>query len=100
VTATSQPQTEPVRGEVLPPLAEEPKAADWLGYLFAAAGALVSALYLANLGAGFLEFGPDNLPGVGNLDEVFFSFLLLYCLRKLGIDPLPLMRRSGSRATK
>ena len=97
---TATPQTEPVRGEVLPPLAEESKSIGWLGYLFAAAGALVSALYLANLGAGFLEFGPDNLPGVGNLDEVLFSFLLLYCLRKLGIDPLPLIRRSGSRAAR
>ena len=97
---TATPQTEPVRGEVLPPLAEESKASGWFGSLFAAAGAVICALYLANLGAGFLEFGPDNLPGVGNLDEVLFSFLLLYCLRKLGIDPLPLMRRSGSRAAK
>jgi len=95
VTTTSQPKTDPPRAEVLPPLREEPKTSGWLGYLFAAAGAIVSAAYLANIGAGIFELSPDVLPGVGNLDEVLFSFALIYCLRKLGIDLLPHMRGSS-----
>jgi hypothetical protein len=92
VTAT--PQTEPPRAEVLPPLAAESKAGGWMSYLFAAAGALISAVYLANIGAGIFEISPDVLPGVGNLDEFLFSLVLLFCLRKLGIDLLPHLRRT------
>jgi hypothetical protein len=65
----------------------------WTGKVLAAIGALVSLMYLANLGAGIFEFAPDNLPGVGNIDEVLFTFLLLFCLQKLGIDLLPHLRK-------
>jgi hypothetical protein len=52
-------------------------------------GVLISCAYLANLGAGiFLEI-PDILPGIGNLDEVFFTTVLLASLTKLGIPILP-----------
>ena len=71
-----------------------------MGYVLAAAGALVSALYLANIGAGFVEIGPDNLPGVGNLDEFLFSLLLIFCLRKLGIDLLPYLKKSASKSSE
>jgi hypothetical protein len=55
----------------------------------ALAGVVVSCAYLANLGGGlFLEI-PDILPGVGNLDEVFFTTVLLASLAKLGIGVLP-----------
>lgn len=47
---------------------------------------LLSALYLFNPGAGFIELIPDNIPGVGNLDEVFFSAILLKCLAHFGFD--------------
>lgn len=47
-------------------------------------GVGVSVLYLLNLSAGFVEL-PDNLPLVGNLDEVFFSGVLFASLAKLGI---------------
>ncbi|HZN36143.1 MAG TPA: hypothetical protein VFB80_20070 [Pirellulaceae bacterium] len=69
----------------------------WLGASLAAVGALVSALYLANVTGGFLEFSPDNLPGFGNLDEFLFSLLLVYCLQKLGINLLPFMKPGASR---
>ena len=90
---TTTPQTDPPRAEVLPPLNEERPASGWSGYVLAAIGALVSALYLANIGVGIFELIPDALPGIGNLDEVFFSALLIFCLRKLGIDLLPYLRR-------
>jgi len=64
----------------------------WLGASLAVVGALVSALYLANVTGGFVEFPPDNFPGVGNLDEFAFSLLLVYCLQKLGINLLPFMK--------
>ena len=50
----------------------------------ALAGVAVSVLYLANLTFGVIEI-PDNLPLVGNLDEVFFSGLLFASLSRLGI---------------
>lgn len=48
-------------------------------------GLIVSVLYLANLSAGFIEI-PDNLPVVGNLDEVFFSGVLFASLAQLGFE--------------
>src|SRR5439155_17827690 len=63
------------------------------GKTVALVGVLVSCAYLANLGAGlFLEI-PDILPGIGNLDEVFFTTVLLASLAKLGIPILPDLRR-------
>lgn len=47
-------------------------------------GVFVSVLYLSNLTFGIVEI-PDNLPFIGNLDEVFFSGILFASLAKLGI---------------
>ena len=47
-------------------------------------GVIVSVLYLANLTFGILEI-PDNLPIIGNLDEVFFSGILFASLARFGI---------------
>ena len=47
-------------------------------------GTIVSILYLANLTFGIVEI-PDNLPIIGNLDEVFFSGVLFASLSRLGI---------------
>jgi hypothetical protein len=100
VTSTPQYPTEPPRSEVLPPLSSEPVASSqstsWSGKIFAAVGVLVSVLYLANLGAGLFELGPDVLPGIGNLDEVLFTAVLIYCMRQLGIDLLPYLKRGKS----
>lgn len=58
-------------------------AAKKLGALL---GAALSGLYLMNLGAGFIELGPDNAPLIGNLDEIVATIVLLRCLTSLGID--------------
>lgn len=73
---------------------ENPPAAKtgWIGKSLAAVGALISALYLANVTGGFIEFSPDNLPGIGNIDEFLFSLLLVFCLQKLGINLLPMLK--------
>ena len=52
----------------------------------------ISALYLLNVGAGFVEFVPDNLPLVGNIDEATATFLLLNCLAYFGVNIGPLRK--------
>jgi hypothetical protein len=47
---------------------------------------LISTMYLLNIGAGFLELIPDNIPLVGNLDEAAAAALLIMCLSYFGID--------------
>jgi hypothetical protein len=59
------------------------------GKLVAVGGVVISCLYLSNVGAGLVGEIPDILPGVGNLDEVFFSGVLIASLHKLGISVLP-----------
>jgi hypothetical protein len=56
-------------------------------------GVIVSVIYLSNITLGVFEI-PDNLPFVGNLDEVFFSGVLFASLARLGIR-LPGGRRPG-----
>lgn len=53
---------------------------------------VLSALYLSNVGAGFIEFIPDNLPFVGNIDEATATFLLLNCLAYFGVNIGPLRK--------
>lgn len=41
--------------------------------LFILITGLLSALYLANIGAGIVEIIPDNIPAAGNIDEFIAS---------------------------
>ena len=54
--------------------------------LLVAIAAFLSVVYLINPTAGFLEFIPDNLPIVGNLDEAAAVTILLACARYFGLD--------------
>ncbi len=47
---------------------------------------LISTMYLLNIGAGFIELIPDNIPLVGNLDETAAAAILIMCLGYFGID--------------
>jgi len=47
----------------------------------------VCVLYLINPGMGVLEFIPDNLPIIGNLDEAAAVTGLLMSLSQMGIIP-------------
>ena len=71
--------------------ASQAPPATMLGKLLAILGVLVSLLFLANLTfGGFIPLEiPDALPFIGNLDEVFFTSILLASLAKLGIPLLP-----------
>lgn len=58
--------------------------------ILALAGVLLSGLYLLNLFSGIeFELLPDNLPIVGNLDEVTVSTFFFGCLSYLGINLIP-----------
>jgi len=71
-----------------------------LGLSLALLGAGLSGLFLSNLTFGFVEI-PDNLPFVGNLDEVLVSAILFTCLSYLGINVVPTrwQPRVGSQKT-
>jgi len=45
-----------------------------------------SLLYLANPGAGIFEFLPDNIPGIGHVDEALAAMLFLRALAYFGIN--------------
>ena len=79
--------------------AAPPREKSLLGKLLAILGVLLSLLFLSNLTfGGIIPFEiPDALPIVGNLDEVFFSGLLLTCLSYLGISLIPNFRGEAAR---
>jgi hypothetical protein len=54
--------------------------------IFILISGLLSALYLANIGAGIVEIIPDNIPVAGNLDEFIASLLLMNTLAHFGLD--------------
>ena len=47
--------------------------------------AVVSFLYLLNLGIGIIEFIPDNMPFFGQIDEAIATLVLIKSLVKLGV---------------
>lgn len=57
---------------------------------------LLSILYIINPTAGIFELIPDNLPFVGNLDELAASTLLLSCLSYFGIDLFNIFKKDKS----
>jgi len=48
-------------------------------------GIIISSIYLLNFSFGIWEL-PDNLPIIGNLDELAAATLLLASLKHFGID--------------
>lgn len=62
-------------------------------------GAL-SGLYLFNLTWGGIEFLPDNIPLIGNIDEATATLLLIASLRYFGIDLIEMFTGLGSKKSK
>jgi uncharacterized membrane protein YkvA (DUF1232 family) len=54
--------------------------------LVAAAAGLFATVYLLNPAAGWVEFIPDFIPTIGNLDEAAAVLILLRCLSHFGLD--------------
>jgi hypothetical protein len=44
--------------------------------------AVFSVIYLANPTGGFIEFIPDNMPIIGNLDEAGATMLLMWAVNE------------------
>lgn len=57
----------------------------------------ISFVYLLNFTFGIAEL-PDNLPIVGNLDEVAATVLFMNCLRYFGVDLSSLFDRSDKES--
>ena len=56
-----------------------------MGTAFAIIGICISLFWVLNFSCGIFEI-PDNIPIIGNLDEVFFTMLLLGSLSYLGFE--------------
>jgi hypothetical protein len=65
------------------------------GTVYLISGAL-SAVYLSNIGAGIIEFIPDNIPVVGNLDEIIATIILLRSAAFFGLKH-PLLANAEKR---
>lgn len=76
--AEKVPEAAAVRTE--PPVAKR----GFLRTLLALGAVVVAVVYILNPTAGVFELLPDNLPGIGNLDEAGAVALLLLGLRRLG----------------
>jgi phage FluMu protein Com len=61
---------------------------------------LLSAIYLFNPTAGFLELIPDNIPIIGNLDEIGATLLLLRCLSHFGINLDRFIKAANARRSR
>jgi len=55
---------------------------------------ILATVYLLNPTAGFIEFLPDNLPVVGNLDEAGVTAILMACLAYFGLDLTRFIKRN------
>lgn len=44
--------------------------------------AVFSVIYLANPTGGFIEFIPDNIPVIGNIDEAGVTMLLMWAVNE------------------
>lgn len=49
-------------------------------------GIIISSVYLLNFGLGFAFELPDNLPVIGNMDELVAATLLIASLKHFDID--------------
>lgn len=58
---------------------------------------LISLIYLINPTAGIIEFIPDNIPFVGNVDEGLATILLISAIRYFGIDLSKVFGQSSSK---
>lgn len=69
------------------PIAEDGKGKRSLfGSIIIGLFGALGVVYLINPTAGFIELIPDNIPGIGNLDEAAAVMLVISCLSYFGVD--------------
>jgi hypothetical protein len=73
----------PIEGEIVEEPVE-PQRPGWARTL-AWGTIILGSVYLINPTAGIFELLPDNLPGVGNLDEAAVLFVMYSAMLYLGI---------------
>lgn len=83
--------------KVIPP---ETQGAKVVKSLLVAVIGVIATLYLLNPTAGFIEFIPDNIPFIGNLDEAGATAILISCLAYFGIDITQIIKRFNSTSTR
>lgn len=76
--------------EQIPPQKKKPMNSLIIGGL-----GVVSAIYLFNPGAGWIELINDNIPIIGNLDEAAAAALLISCLAYFGFDVANFFGKAG-----
>jgi uncharacterized membrane protein YkvA (DUF1232 family) len=54
---------------------------------------IISVIYLLNITFGVVEFLPDNLPIVGNIDEALITAILIAVLQYFGINITQIFKR-------
>jgi len=57
---------------------------------------IISLLYILNITFGVIEFLPDNLPIVGNIDEALVTGILIGVLQYFDIDVTRIFKRTSS----
>lgn len=57
----------------------------------------IAFVYLTNPTAGIFEFIPDNIPGIGNLDEVTATTILLSVFSYFGINLTNFFKREENK---
>ena len=74
-------ELEPVEGEVVPAVPEQPRWAKTLAWTIL----ILGGVYMLNPTFG-VDILPDNLPIIGNLDEMTIVLMMLGSLNYLGIQ--------------
>lgn len=69
----------------------------WLRSIGMAIAGIICIVYLLNPDAGVLELIPDNIPVIGNLDEVAATILLLKVLKYFRWDIFGLFSAVSSK---
>lgn len=72
-----------------------PGGRTWIKDLGMGLAALVAVVYLLNPDAGILELIPDNIPVIGNLDEVAATLLLVRIAAYFGWRPFTPRKKRG-----
>lgn len=91
-TLVSPSKNSPVKAEIVD---ESNSESPWpSGALLSIVIAVLCVIYIVNPTAGILEFLPDNIPIIGNLDEATATAGLLYALSELGVIPWKKKRKN------
>lgn len=76
------------------PASETPNKRSFLKNIGMIVAGLIAIIYLLNPDAGIIELIPDNIPIIGNLDEVAATILLFKVLSYFGWNPFNIRKKT------